>query len=211
MTQIVMTTQMTELPIRKTDILTQNHARRGPDESSNGGRREEDAFWYPPHSVHCFPLVQCILHGRKIYKSIQVQTRSLPLQGSTYRGAIPDSSSLSLQKKDWIETRDGGLLDLNLRCAAANTNRRSGMGPFSVSRRNGSPPFFHSSVLYGESVYAMSFLLLRTNPIHSRCIGLSLCRVLNVQTVTLYQPIRHFTYKKNSELTRKEREIIRYD
>lgn len=85
------------------------------------------------------------------------------------------------------------------------------MGPFSVSRRNGSPLFFHYSVLYGESVYVMSFLLLRTNPIHSRCIGLSLCRVLNVQTVTLYQPIRHFTYKKNSELTRKEREIIRYD
>ena len=85
------------------------------------------------------------------------------------------------------------------------------MGPFSALRRNGSPPFFHYSVVYGESVYAMSFLLLRTNPIHSRCIGLSLCRALNAQTATLYQPIRHFTYKKNSELTRKEREIIRYD
>ena len=57
----------------------------------------------------------------------------------------------------------------------------------------------------------MSFLLLRTIPIHSRCVGLSLCRALNAQTITLYQPIRHFTYKKKSELTRKEREIIRYD
>ena len=88
---------------------------------------------------------------------------------------------------------------------------RSGMGPISAFRRNGNPAFLHYSVVYGQSVYAMSFLLLRTNPIHSRCVGLSLCRALNAQTITLYQPIRHFTYKKKSELTRKEREIIRYD
>lgn len=73
------------------------------------------------------------------------------------------------------------------------------------------PPVVHNSVVYGDFVYAMSVLLLRTNPIRYRCVGLSLCRALSAQTITLYQPIRHFTYKKKSELSRKEREIIRYD
>ena len=53
--------------------------------------------------------------------------------------------------------------------------------------------------------------MLRSSLYSAKMLGIPLCRVLVSRYAGIHQQTRYIAFKKQSEMSRKEREIIRFD
>lgn len=53
--------------------------------------------------------------------------------------------------------------------------------------------------------------MLRSSLYSAKLLGIPLCRVMVSRYAGIHQQVRCISFKKQSEMSRKEREIIRYD